>query len=673
MTRRQRGTTSRLCGVAVALSLVLSLPVSAGDFYRTGNMTSPRSIHTATLLADGRVLIAGGFRMQNTDQQATAEIFDPERGTFEPTGSMHHPRWGHSAVRLADGRVLIVGGWRTSFVQATATAEIYDPDTGTFELIGSMSVARGDEPAVVPGCSGDWLVIGGTAEGNFGTATSRVDRFDPVTETFTHIADLVRSRRDHAVAKLADGRLLVVGGQYSCCNTNENNLRRFSAEILSACGGGATLLTSSLVHPRSRLPQAVLLANGKVLIGGGGGEPPFVPELFDPQGEDFQASTVPYLLGGRPRLTPLLDGKALISGLDELGAFAGAVYDPATDQAERVGQGLALPNGHTAVRLADGRVLLAGGFDFSTGVLTQALIYDPAYSPGAFLSRFPIESEPGGPAVAAVTSVLDHHLPRAGVPDTWRFPYTCWSSCNSEPDRCADDDGIRQVLAFEGSLGDAQWGENAAPPGYRRGCDGSAFAFAAFDYLGAGGGGIGTCGGGATTAPSYLDYDGHPGYDFGYPLGVGIVAAADGWLERPATDPVNSPCSGSGSNYNQLRIRHDNGLETWYLHAIEGSECTAVPALCQPEGGPVFVTAGQRIAQVGSTGIDPPAPHLHFEVRRSADQQIVDPFGCAAAVEAVDPAACLPGGSLWRQLFFDGFESGDLGRWPVVVPAPPVP
>lgn len=78
-----------------------------------------------------------------------------------------------------------------------------------------------------------------------------------------------------------------------------------------------------------------------------------------------------------------------------------------------------------------------------------------------------------------------------------------------------------------------------------------------------------------------------------------------------------------------------------------------------------MVSAGQRIGQVGNTGTV--AVHFHFEVRRSADQQIVDPFGCSDGVGASDPAACLPGGPLWLEMFQDGFESGDLSSWSMMV------
>jgi murein DD-endopeptidase MepM/ murein hydrolase activator NlpD len=638
--------------IAFLVASAHTAPLLAGDLYLTRGLNERRKGHTATLLSDGRVLIAGGSSVSNTNPVRSAEIYDPLTGEFTPTASMSVARAGHSAVRLDDGRVLVLGEYIQSFTNATATAEIYDPGTGQFQSIGAMSIARSDQPPVVRGCSGNWLVIGGTFEGIFGAATARIDSFNPSTLTFTHVADLVRSRRDHAVAKLSDGRLLVIGGQQSCCNTAENNLRRQSAEILSACGTGASLLADSLIHPRSRRPEALLLDDDKVLIGGGNGMGPYGLELFDPATRGFQESDAALVLAEEPRLIPLASGEILISGLAS-SPHGAALYDPLTDEAQVIGQDLAFPDGHRATPLTDGRVLLTGGAGSSGGSLTTAMIYDPAFLRGPFLQVFPVESAPGGPTRAKVSAVLDHHVPRSGVPASWRFPYTCTAhpSCNTVTERCADSNHRRQVRGFNGNLGDSEFGENTAPSGFRKSCQGEAFHFAQFDFVGAAAGTIGSCPGGATGRTSYLDYDGHPGYDFAYPPGEWIVASAEGWLERPDEDWVNKPCNpGDAATYNQLRIRHDNGLETWYLHALVDSECEAVPELCSGPGGPVRVTAGQRIARIGSTGITPPAPHLHFEVRRSADQQIVDPFGCEAMVQGMDPAACLPGGQLWTRI-----------------------
>ena len=95
---------------------------STGEFSPAGSMLMPRSQHTATLLPNGRVLLAGG---RESGLGATAEIYDPVTGTFTQTGPMTTSRARHTACLLPDGRVLIAGGDGDSMGQATA--ELYRP------------------------------------------------------------------------------------------------------------------------------------------------------------------------------------------------------------------------------------------------------------------------------------------------------------------------------------------------------------------------------------------------------------------------------------------------------------------------------------------------------------------------------------------------------------------
>ena len=139
--------------LGIGISSRLGLAQTPGTFTATGNMTMPRFFHTSTLLADGRVLIAGGIMIEaravspsqiQLKSLSSAELYDPSTGTFTPTASMTTPHDGHTANLLPDGKVLIAGGGPriNGGGYSVASAELYDPATGTFAATGDMNVER---------------------------------------------------------------------------------------------------------------------------------------------------------------------------------------------------------------------------------------------------------------------------------------------------------------------------------------------------------------------------------------------------------------------------------------------------------------------------------------------------------------------------------------------------
>src|SRR5215510_3050877 len=148
--------------LGVAGRAAIALAQSPGTFTATGEMTTPRSGHTATLLANGKVLIAGGFASLAAPSVwlDTAELYDLETGVFTPTGSMTTPRILHSATLLPNGKVLIAG---------SRTAEIYDPSTGAFTATGNMISDHQCQQAILLN-SGKVLMAGGSAD--YGLARS---------------------------------------------------------------------------------------------------------------------------------------------------------------------------------------------------------------------------------------------------------------------------------------------------------------------------------------------------------------------------------------------------------------------------------------------------------------------------------------------------------------------
>ena len=178
-----------------------------GTFSATGNMEVTRFLHTGTLLANGRVLIAGGYNVDSGN--ASAELFDPSAGAFVSTGSMTVARYAHTATLLADGRVLVAGG-SDKISDALGSAELYDPATGTFTTTGSMIAGRYDHSATLL-CDGRVLVAGGQ-DGN-GSVLTSAELYDPSSGTFSATHALAGSGRSvHTATRLCDGRVLMAGG-----------------------------------------------------------------------------------------------------------------------------------------------------------------------------------------------------------------------------------------------------------------------------------------------------------------------------------------------------------------------------------------------------------------------------------------------------------------------------
>ena len=138
------------------------------------SMSAPRVGHTAVLLADGSVLVAGGTTVVATDQgtveapTASAEIFAPGSNTWSAASPLAVARSGHTATALADGRVLIAGG--TGEQGPLDSMEVFEPQEGTFRAAGVLSAARAEAAAAVAGKTQVLVVGGRNADGVLATA-----------------------------------------------------------------------------------------------------------------------------------------------------------------------------------------------------------------------------------------------------------------------------------------------------------------------------------------------------------------------------------------------------------------------------------------------------------------------------------------------------------------------
>lgn len=278
---------------------------SAGKFESAASMSIGRSGHTATLLKNGKVLIAGGWTGRY-NLRRSAELYDPATNSFAATGDLVIERAGNTATLLPDGRVLIAGGVDRQ-ENALSTAEIYDPATGAFTPTGGMSDPRGAHTATALQ-DGRVLVVGG-GSGHYPSQNvyRSAELYDPATGKFTPAGQMIVPRHKHAAILLRSGKILIVGGS----DNRDWRGEYASAEIYDP-GSGAFTATGDMHTPRFKLPGAVvLLPNGKVLVAGGG---PFA-ELFAEQTNSF--TQVPGSLGAAhffASTTLLPGGNALITG-----------------------------------------------------------------------------------------------------------------------------------------------------------------------------------------------------------------------------------------------------------------------------------------------------------------------------------------------------------------------
>ena len=172
------------------------------------DLLAPRASHAAVRLADGRVLLAGGVG------RSDSEVIDAAATGSVPGPPMTGVRDDHAATLLADGRVLVTGGQDASG-RSLASAEILDPGAGAFRALPAAMGSRRADHAALRLPSGDVLLLGGEDDpaGGADTILDTVESFDPATETFLAMPPLAVPRDDHRIARLADGTILVTGGE----------------------------------------------------------------------------------------------------------------------------------------------------------------------------------------------------------------------------------------------------------------------------------------------------------------------------------------------------------------------------------------------------------------------------------------------------------------------------
>ncbi|HJV89480.1 MAG TPA: immunoglobulin domain-containing protein [Holophagaceae bacterium] len=390
-------------------SEVVDLTASSSNAWTSARVGSlnlqQRLYHTATLLPDGKVLIAGGQQ-----SPTTAELFNPADGTFTATTgnlkgstlSANTGRYQHAATLLSNGKVLIAGGQPSSNGVAQS-AELYDPSTGTFTSTSAPMNNGRFQFNMVALPNGTAMVVAGNCPNLSNTSTSEI--FDPAANagagTWTTVATMDARYLTSAV-RLQDGRVMVVGGKAalqgldtSTSPSTDVSISK-TTQIYNPTTGtwskGPAIATARCSH------TTVVLPNGKVLVAGGtgaqtiGGQTNLASaEIFDPTANNGAGAWTSAGTMNIPRfghsMIALPDGKVLVLGGTSNGTSTNTaeIWDPSTNTWSYTNDGtgqttLSEPKFNAAaVLLSNGKVVVAGGNSVDQFTWTAAVeIFDPA-------------------------------------------------------------------------------------------------------------------------------------------------------------------------------------------------------------------------------------------------------------------------------------------------------
>jgi N-acetylneuraminic acid mutarotase len=252
---------------------VYSLGAKAFSAHKA-SLQTPRAFHTATTLADGRILFVGGVKDDNmytfAEVNLTAEIYDPKSDQLTVISGPRSGRFGHTATLLSDGRVLIVGGGSGS--EVLHSAELFDPELNQFIPVrNTLQEARTGHQAVVL-LDGRVLIMGGFGKDK--QALSSIEYFDPSAERFSsYFEKLKEPRANFAAAITKTGEVLIFGGtnkQVVSDGLDEYPDHGYlsSVEIIEPTQGGVILFDKHLAMPRSHAIAVESQSGGFLLFGG---------------------------------------------------------------------------------------------------------------------------------------------------------------------------------------------------------------------------------------------------------------------------------------------------------------------------------------------------------------------------------------------------------------------
>ena len=360
------------CTGALASGLILPVLATTATAATTGGLGPPNTFvataplgvaqsgQTATLLPDGKVLIAAGGT-------TNAELYNPATRSFAPTAKMPLAVSGATATLLPNGKVLVAGGVH-GFHQVT-NAELYDPATGTWAATGAMNVARSGQTATLLR-SGEVLIAGGGCNGSgygcdagsFEAALSSAELYNPATGTWKKTGPMKDGREDFTATLLKNGQVLAAGGFNNCDDDFCSDIN--TAELYNPATGKWTQ-TGSMQGAREQ-QSATLLNNGQVLVAGGLNEGGFCcsqfeyssAELYNPAIGTWAPTASMAAKHAGQTATLLPDGWVVVAGG---GTSVAEIYEPGPGLWVAPGAMSTTRTHQTATLLPNGRVLVAGG------------------------------------------------------------------------------------------------------------------------------------------------------------------------------------------------------------------------------------------------------------------------------------------------------------------------
>lgn len=355
-------------GASNASNEVTPHPPTPAAWSVTGSLQKGRYGHTSTLLANGKVLVAGGIFMPGDNFNASppvylssTEQYDPATKAWTTAAPLATARYGHTATVLPNGKVMIVGGVGSVSAGPTTSVELYDPASNAWTVGAPLATSRLNHTATLL-TNGKVLVVGGFD--NFGNMRATVELYDPASNVWTNVSPLATARYNHTAVLLTNGKVLVIGGWGD-------------AGVLPGVGlyDPATNAWTATAQPRAAFGAgtSTLLPSGKVLFVSGykpNGSTRPDAEVYDPVTNIWTVAGTLTTAHELHTATVLSNGTVLVVGGGGTSAHSATnyatdvaeLYDPSTNTWSLTNPLVVGPRlGHTATLLPNGEVLVGGG------------------------------------------------------------------------------------------------------------------------------------------------------------------------------------------------------------------------------------------------------------------------------------------------------------------------